>query len=150
MVFHQHRARTLLQDAYDVQHANPDRSLIEAAQAHRRCIHINEVRLGLGTYRDKIKVRWERARFIATYEPYAGPNGTTWAVPWPIPMCESGASNVSPSGYYGILVSTWTDPHWGGTQYGPTPASASKDAQSIVAHQIWLEVGQQAWECQAG
>lgn len=70
-----------------------------------------------------------------------------WPLPAAIVDCESGGYHGHHSGAYGFLDSTWVAR--GGLKYAPYPGAASVREQQIMAHQLWQEVGETAWECKA-
>jgi hypothetical protein len=75
----------------------------------------------------------EQARVANVLLPYAGPNGTRWAIPWPIVACESGgdwyAHNPSgASGPYQLLG--WGAPY-------PAVTEAQKMENHRIAARVW-------------
>jgi septal ring factor EnvC (AmiA/AmiB activator) len=80
--------------------------------------------------------------------PALGLSGS-WAIPYPIVLCESGGQNLTPnsagaSGYYQIIPGTWR--LYGGS--GPAAYLASKSEQDAVAARIWNGgAGASAWVC---
>lgn len=76
------------------------------------------------------------------------PSGS-WAIPYPIVLCESGGQNLPPnsagaSGYYQIIPSTWR--LFGGS--GPAAYLTSKAEQDAVASRIWAGgAGAGNWVC---
>lgn len=148
--FHVHRARALFDSAYVAEKSAPVRSTLEAAQAHRRAIRIQHVRRKLGEFRQKVRRDWEIQRLWLESTPYSGPNGTRWALPYTIVVCESGADyHVGFAGAYGLLRETWI--YWGGGLLAGTATAGAAEPiyQDIIAHKVWTEVGPSGWECQA-
>lgn len=84
--------------------------------------------------------------------PFPGPNGTRWAIPWPIVACESGGNFrayngiLGAGGAYQIIPSTWAG--YGGRAFAPVANVASPMAQHIVASRIWAGgSGRGQWAC---
>lgn len=74
--------------------------------------------------------------------------GRCFALPFPIVYCESGADGhnpAKPSGYYGILLSTWAA--YGGYRFSAAPWEASDLEQAIIAHKLLMMYGLSPWEC---
>lgn len=95
-------------------------------------------------YKHRSAMLW-RARVTPFYG-CTSIGGCGW---WPLPAgivdCESGGDYSWHSGAFGFLDSTWLSR--GGAQYAPYPGAASVRAQQIMAHQLWIEVGESGWEC---
>lgn len=79
-----------------------------------------------------------KARFWgAKYRHYEYPDGSHWAVPYPIAWCESGGNYYSneqgplPSGAYGLVP--------------PFPQYMSAKEQDEVAYNLFLEKGEEPW-----
>ena len=95
-------------------------------------------------HRAAMKRTWHRdqAAFYATrrrglwreeFRPFVYPDGTRWAVPYPISWCESGGDYfVGPSGAYGLIP--------------PFPQWLSPKAQDEIAHRLYLEQGEGPWK----
>jgi hypothetical protein len=91
-----------------------------------------------------IKATWHRDQnayfahrddmlWLEKYKPEIYPDGSRWAVPYPIALCESGGDYyVGPSGAYGLIP--------------PFPQYMSPKAQDEVARNLYLEQGEyQPW-----
>lgn len=50
--------------------------------------------------------RWQRHhRWVDKFKPFIYPDGSRWAAPWPVAMCESHEDyGVGPSGAYGLIA----------------------------------------------
>lgn len=90
LVHHRHRARVLLKDAYDS--AKPDRSQIEAAQEHSRCILVAKVRRQIHNLRVRLKERAEQDPSNWCSPDPAPDGGGCWEIPVACVMAESGGS----------------------------------------------------------
>lgn len=75
--------------------------------------------------------------------PFAGPNGTHWAIPAAVVLCETHYTNYSPYGYYALV--DWDNPTWGGHEFAPTASQATFYEQSIVAHRMYARLGLSPW-----
>jgi hypothetical protein len=65
-------------------------------------------------------------------KPFVYPDGTRWAVPFPIAWCESGGNYfVGPSGAYGLIP--------------PFPQYLSPRQQDEIAHRLYVEQGEGPW-----
>lgn len=77
--------------------------------------------------------------------PYAGPNGTRWAIPWYVVACESGgdwgAYNASSgaTGPYQMLPSTYAGVC--------ETCDWSKPDQHLAASRVWARSGGGEWSC---
>lgn len=70
-------------------------------------------------------MRWE-----AKYRSFVYPDGTRWAVPYPIAICESNENYfVGPAGAYGLIFTSWLPPK----------------RQDEVAYRLYLEQGESPW-----
>jgi hypothetical protein len=70
--------------------------------------------------------------WLETMKPFVYPDGTRWAVPFPIAWCESGGNYfVGPSGAYGLIP--------------PLPQYMSPAEQDRVAHELYVEHGEGPW-----
>jgi hypothetical protein len=70
--------------------------------------------------------------WLEEFKPFVYPDGTRWAVPYPIAWCESGGDYfVGPSGAYGLIP--------------PFPQYMSPRAQDEVAHRLYVEQGEGPW-----
>lgn len=68
----------------------------------------------------------------AKYRQFEYPDGTRWAVPYPIAWCESGGDYyVGPSGAYGLIP--------------PFPQWLSPKRQDEIAYELYLELGESPW-----
>lgn len=76
--------------------------------------------------------------------PFCG-NGTCYALPIPLVICESGGNYSFPYGAYSILDPAWHE--WGGRT--AHAGEASKREQDRVAHVGWKMYGDGAWECKS-
>lgn len=66
------------------------------------------------------------------YKPFVYPDGSRWAVPYPIALCESGGNYyVGPSGAYGLIP--------------PFPQYMDPKTQDEVAHNLYEEQGEGPW-----
>lgn len=93
--------------------------------------------------RQAMQERWHREqgayfahrhkmRWLAKFKPYVYPDGTRWAVPWPIAACESGENYfVGPSGAYGLIP--------------PFPQWMPPRRQDEVAHRLYEQLGESPW-----
>lgn len=69
--------------------------------------------------------------WLSIFKPFIYPDGTRWAVPWPIAMCESTENYyVGPYGAYGLVE----EPPW-----------LPPKEQDEIAHQLYLEDGEGPW-----
>jgi hypothetical protein len=64
------------------------------------------------------------------YKPFVYPDGTRWAVPYPIAICESGENYyASSAGAYGLIFTSWLPPK----------------RQDEVAHNLYMRQGEGPW-----
>lgn len=117
------------------QRGDPPQRTIDAA--HRR------IGCAPTKHRKAMKKRWRKDRtayyqhrsaklWIKRVKPFVYPDGTRWAVPYPIAWCESGGDYfVGPSGAYGLIP--------------PFPQWMSPREQDEVAHRLYLEQGEGPW-----
>lgn len=139
VAFHQHRARSILKNAYASQMPRPGD--LDAYHAHKLCIRSADVRARLAAFRDKLKRRLEQR--IAAVTPYSCGSHGRFAIPCYIVARESGfnprAENPvsSAGGYYQILNTTWAAV--GGQPNGcyHVAACASPTEQHEVAARLW-------------
>lgn len=113
---------------------DPPQATIDAAIRQRRGCSAPQ-RRALSRY-----WRLEKATFYAfrsqmvwraKYKPYVYPDGTRWAVPWPIAACESGENYfVGPYGAYGLILE---------------PPYMSPPEQDEAAHRLYAEYGEGPW-----
>lgn len=77
--------------------------------------------------------KWQRHhRWLDKYKPFVYPDGSRWAVPYPIAWCESGGDYyVGPSGAYGLIP--------------PFPQWMSPRQQDETAHDLYRELGESPW-----
>lgn len=69
--------------------------------------------------------------WLAEFKPFVYPDGTRWAVPWPIAVCESGENYfVGPAGAYGLILE---------------PAWMSPKEQDEAAHRLFEQYGEAPW-----
>lgn len=93
--------------------------------------------------RGQLKQRWRESQ-RAFYEhrrqmlwrervkPFIYPDGSRWAVPYPIAWCESGGDYfVGPSGAYGLIP--------------PFPQYLSPRRQDEIAHRLFQQYGESPW-----
>lgn len=74
----------------------------------------------------------QRMRWLDKYRHYIYPDGSRWAVPYPIAWCESGGDYfVGPSGAYGLIP--------------PFPQYMSPKQQDEVAFRLFQEQGEGPW-----
>lgn len=162
MQYHVHRARQILKAEYGPENwAHPPSAKdLAGYHEHRRCVLLDKRRFELAQLRDKLDARLhayaKEQREIAELTPYPGPNGTMWAIPYPIVACESGGDfgaynsgyepdgpGSGPGGAYQIIRSTW-QAHGG----GGVAAGAPEADQHRVASNIWAGgAGRGQWEC---
>lgn len=151
VTLHIHRAHVLYRSAYALERwdQGPKRSDIRKAQAHKRAIEIKSVRAQLGDFRDKRRRLFDQHRAsqleTAKLTPYAGPNGTRWAIPWYVVDCESGgdwgAYNTSSgaTGPYQMLPSTYSGVC--------RSCDWSEVDQHYSAGVVWQRSGGAEWAC---
>jgi hypothetical protein len=78
-------------------------------------------------YRHRRHILW-----LLRYRPFVYPDGTRWAVPWPIAICESGEDyHVGPSGAYGLIP--------------PLPQWLPPWRQDEIAHDLYERYGEAPW-----
>ena len=148
LVFHLHRARVILQEAYSLdrwQDATPARGEEKQRwQEHRRAILHRPTRLAIGHYRDRLERRFAEYREMRQLTPYYG-GGAWWAIPWYVVACESGgdwgARNASSgaSGPYQMLPSTYSSVC--------RSCDWSKLDQHYAAGRVWDRSGGSEWVC---
>lgn len=105
-----------------------------------------------------LKKRWREAK-RAFYEhrrtmlwrtrvtPFYGA-GRWWAIPWEFVSCESGGDYYPDFGFayggaYGLIPPTWLA--YGGGSFASQANDASEHQQDLIAHKVWLDVGEAAW-----
>lgn len=93
----------------------------------------------------RYRSHWEARRQVAAITPYPGPNGTRWAIPWPVVACEShgswGAYNSSgAAGPYQIMAMH-------GRPF-PVRSAADRLRHHQIAAMLWRGgAGAGAWVC---
>ena len=108
-----------------------------AAYRHKLSCAVSPIHRGLmkGTWRSDKKAFYSHRsakRWVAHYKPFVYPDGTRWAVPYPIAICESGENYyVGPSGAYGLIP--------------PLPQYMPPKEQDEVAHRLYEEMGEGPW-----
>ena len=70
-------------------------------------------------------------------------NGTCYALPVPLVICESGGNYSFTYGAYSILDAAWRA--WGGKT--AHAGEASKREQDLIAHYGYSRYGESPWEC---
>jgi hypothetical protein len=117
------------------QRGDPPQKTIQAAHKRIGCAPVG--------HRKAMKKRWREDRaayyqhrssklWVARVKPFVYPDGTRWAVPYPIAWCESGGNYfVGPSGAYGLIP--------------PFPQWLSPREQDEIAHRLYLEMGEGPW-----
>lgn len=100
----------------------------------------------------RYKAGYRRRQAVVRVTPFPGPNGSRWAIPWPIVACESGGNFsayngiLGAGGAYQIIPPTWAG--YGGRRWAPAAHVASRSAQHIVASRIWAGgAGRGQWAC---
>jgi hypothetical protein len=78
-------------------------------------------------YQHRASMLW-----LAKYRSFEYPDGSHWAVPYPIALCESGGDYyVGPSGAYGLIP--------------PFPQNLSPKTQDEIAFRLYQEQGEGPW-----
>ena len=97
-----------------------------SAQPHTRFVHGTPIPRAESVKHERHRLYRER------YKPFVYPDGSHWAVPYPIAWCESGGNYyVGPSGAYGLIP--------------PFPQYLSPREQDKIAHRLYLEMGEAPW-----
>lgn len=138
---HVSRARALLREAYDPDNAKPDRSLIEQAQSHRRCVLIPKTRHAIGDYRKKLKARWEAKQSWCSPTP-APDGGGCWEIPEWCVQAESGGSWTAHN-----PTSPARGPYQLNQHGEPWPVTTREQAMEHhrIAAQLYASSGLQPW-----
>lgn len=114
---------------------NPPQNVLEAVRRRLSCAP--------GPHRQVMKKTWAQDRsdyfshrrqmlWREKYKPFVYPDGSHWAVPYPIAICESGENYYAgPSGAYGEIP--------------PLPQYQSPRAQDEIAHRLYVESGDGPW-----
>jgi hypothetical protein len=103
------------------------RRLSCAPSGHRRAMHRTWRRDKAAFYVKRRAMLWREE-----FKPFVYPDGTRWAVPYPITWCESGGNYfVGPSGAYGLIP--------------PFPQWLPPRRQDEIAHRLYVEQGEGPW-----
>lgn len=137
VTWHVHRAHALLKRTYRSDFDLPDTSFVPAAQKHKLCVRIGNVRDQIEQYRADRKWDW-----YTRVNPYTG-GGQRWALPYYIVYCESGGG-IYPN-LYGLLEG-WNEWNWGLVQTA-SAAQAPKLHQDMAAHRGYVMHGGGPWAC---
>jgi Transglycosylase-like domain len=75
-------------------------------------------------------------------------SGRCFAIPWEFVSCESGGDYYPNFGFayggaYGLIPPTWLA--YGGGVYASQANEATPHQQDLIAHKVWLDVGEAAW-----
>lgn len=115
---------------------DPPKSTIDAQRKWLECAANGHSRAAMQHFWREVKAAYYSARQVrlwrARVKPFVYPDGTHWAVPYPIALCESGENyNVGPSGAYGEIP--------------PLPQWQTPKEQDETAHRLYEESGEGPW-----
>lgn len=144
---HVHRARALLRDAYDLDRypGKPDRSAINKAQAHKRCLNVPPAKFAIHEYRAKLVARFEEYAELRRITPYDCGSHGFFAIPCYVVDCESGfdwgAVNSSSGAFsaYQFLPSTYAGVC--------ERCDRSRADLHLAASRVWARSGGSEWAC---
>lgn len=114
---------------------NPPQNVLEAVRKREDCAPAG--------HREAMKAMWAKDReayfrhrsqilWRKRVKPFVYPDGSHWAVPYPIAWCESGGNYYAgPSGAYGLIP--------------PFPQYMAPRRQDEIAHRLYLEQGEGPW-----
>jgi hypothetical protein len=79
------------------------RRSMKRVERMRRCQGSPKASVNAKRLTRRLRTRYRDRKVMLSLTPYPGPNGTHWAIPWPIVACESGGSwrAYNPSGATG-------------------------------------------------
>lgn len=119
----------------DWKRGNPPNNVLEAVRRRENCAPVAHKESMLATWEKDRSVYFAHRKhmiWLETYKPFVYPDGTRWAAPWPIAVCESGENYyASPSGAYGEIP--------------PLPQYQSPRVQDEIAHRLYEEGGEGPW-----
>lgn len=97
-----------------------------AGPGHRHAMRLTWRRDETAYYAHRSAMLWRKR-----VKPFVYPDGSRWAVPYPIAWCESGGNYyVGPYGAYGLIMeATWMPPR----------------EQDEIAHRLFLQQGEGPW-----